>query len=187
MKSHSLSCVIFTLAVLSVNLVSSYIHKDTLSFSLQQHNKRKYFVTLLLAKSEGTNIQPVQTSNQKQQETSLSSINALESSTPELNALLNNMPLADKYSILIESYAKDLSQSFPKKSENFALIESLYSEMIEKSIAPTEKATFSFLNAASLFCNPAQLGQSIQLIKSGTYSYKFHVFTTIMNTIVNII
>jgi len=172
------------LIVLSFTFVTSFLPKDHttsttgLLYNNKSQQKKKYVTSALLLTNEESSrviqsIESTTTNNQKQVETStsLNLINGLDqsssSSSSELNALLNKMPLADKYSILIESYAKELSQSFPKKSENFQLIESLYSEMVEKAVTPTDKATFSFLNAASLFCNSAQLGQSIQLIKSG--------------------
>ena len=168
------------LIVLSFTFVTSFLPKDHttsttgLLYNNKSQQKKKYVTSALLLTNEESSrviqsIESTTTNNQKQVETStsLNLINGLDQSSSELNALLNKMPLTDKYSILIESYAKELSQSFPKKSENFQLIESLYSEMVEKAVIPTDKATFSFLNAASLFCNSAQLGQSIQLIKSG--------------------
>lgn len=168
---RSYTCKVVTIVTL-FGLASSYISKAAPFYPQQSTFKTTKSTTSLFVKSDVPVAQTIETSNvQKQSEASLVPTNALDSSTSsvssELNALLNKMPLTEKYSILIESYSKELSQSFPKKSENFQLIESLYSEMVEKAVVPTEKSTFSFLNAASLFCNSVQLGQSIQLIKSG--------------------
>lgn len=93
---------------------------------------------------------------------------------PELTSLLSDMPLQEKYSILIESFTKKLSQTKSnsnlenkKNQEVFSSIKSLYAEMISQGILPTPQSNLNLLNAAALLFNTATLGLIIQLLKSG--------------------
>ena len=96
--------------------------------------------------------------------------------TQELNSRLDTMPIAEKYTLLIESYTKDIliSKKYEiNKEQLMESIESLYTEMAQQpSVFKSEfldKATSSLLTSASFFFNTIQLGQAIQLAKAGTY------------------
>lgn len=101
--------------------------------------------------------------------------------TQELTSRLDNMPLSEKYILLIESYTKDILQAKDNnkmnKSQLMESIESLYTEMIQQpnefKTDAVKQATSSLLTSASFFFNTIQLAQAVQLAKAGrqlTYS-----------------
>jgi hypothetical protein len=106
--------------------------------------------------------------------------------TQELNTRLDTMPVAEKYTLLIDSYTKDIlnakSNDFKDSKNNkifskiqlMESIEALYAEMAQQpAVFKTDaltKATASLLTSASFFFNTVQLGQALQLAKAGEVS-----------------
>lgn len=90
----------------------------------------------------------------------------------ELNTLLESMPTAEKYNLLIQSYAGSVLDEGARNSSLMQKIESLFMEMIEQSIEPTMKSSELMLTASASFRNNEQFGRSLQFIKAGQLSSK---------------
>ena len=86
---------------------------------------------------------------------------------PSLNNLLENMPLPEKYALLLQSYATNIMDSTNRTAEAMNTMETLFTEMLGKSILPSEKSSKLLIDAASTFCNSIKLGKSLQLSKAG--------------------
>lgn len=84
-----------------------------------------------------------------------------------LNILLENMPVAEKYSLLLQSYATNIIDSTNRTVAALDTMESLFTEMLSKSIAPSEKSSKLLIDASSTFCSSIKLGKSLQLAKAG--------------------
>lgn len=84
-----------------------------------------------------------------------------------LNVLLENMPIAEKYSLLLQSYAANIIDDSNRTLAALDTMDSLFAEMISKSIAPTEKSSKLLIDASSTFCSSIKLGKSLQLAKAG--------------------
>ena len=84
-----------------------------------------------------------------------------------VNVLLENMPLAEKYSLLLQSYATNIIDDSNRSVAALDTMDSLYAEMISKSIAPSEKSSKLLIDASSTFCSSMKLGKSLQLAKAG--------------------
>ena len=84
-----------------------------------------------------------------------------------LNILLENMPTAEKYSLLLQSYASNIIDSTNRTVAALDTMESLFTEMLSKSIAPSEKSSKLLIDASSTFCSSIKLGKSLQLAKAG--------------------
>jgi hypothetical protein len=114
------------------------------------------------------------TNNQKVTETGLTIF------TPQLDNALKDLSIEQKYSLLIDAAARNFSQSSVKNENSLDSIISLYSEMIIQYLTPTKKATYSLLNAASQNYNIPQLGQVMQLLKSGKFIHLLKMFLIII-------
>ena len=94
----------------------------------------------------------------------------------QLRSLLESMPLTDKYSLLLQSYAGSImDRSASDAATVLKSMESLYTEMLCLSIKPGEPSARSMLNAASAFCNSGKLAEVMQLVKAGGYLKAFGV------------
>lgn len=98
---------------------------------------------------------------------SSSTITKTFTSGPELDSLLQNMAPSEKYALLIQSYATSILESSSKNATTIKMMESLFAEMVLKSIEPPQKASESMLTAAASFRSSLQLGRSVQLAKAG--------------------
>jgi hypothetical protein len=85
----------------------------------------------------------------------------------ELNTLLEKMPLNEKYSLLLQSYATNILESKAKDLQLFDKMEALYNEMVRKAIAPDVKGSTSFLDAAAAFCRVDKITTALRLMKAG--------------------
>ena len=84
-----------------------------------------------------------------------------------LNVLLENMPVAEKYSLLLQSYASNIIDNSNRTIAALDIMDSLFTEMLSKSIAPSEKSSKLLIDASSTFCSSIKLGKSLQLVKAG--------------------
>ena len=92
----------------------------------------------------------------------------------QLRTLLESMPLTDKYSLLLQSYAGSImDRSASDTATVLKTMESLYTEMLCLSIKPGEASARSMLNAASAFCNSEKLAEVMQVVKAGGYLKAF--------------
>lgn len=86
----------------------------------------------------------------------------------EINRLLENMSLEEKYSIILQSYSSKVTSEGNTKDENVMnQMETLYMEMIANRISPDDKCTEKILNAAASFCNLQRITKAIRLLKKG--------------------
>jgi len=91
------------------------------------------------------------------------------STETELNSLLDKMPINEKYSILLQSYATKILESNKKDASLLDKMESLYNEMIQKRISPEGKGSSGFLDAAASFCSVDKLSRALRLMKAGSH------------------
>lgn len=89
---------------------------------------------------------------------------------------MEKMPLDEKYSLLLQSYASSIMErSADDSAKVLKTMESLYTEMLCLSIKPSENSARSMMNAAATFCNSEKLAEVMQLIKAGGYVRAFGV------------
>lgn len=82
----------------------------------------------------------------------------------ELGAMLDKLPLDEKYAMMIQSYATGiLDKTNRGDGSTMDSIESLYIEMLSSSVRPTQQTSQNLIDAASTFCNSAKLGRALQL------------------------
>lgn len=82
----------------------------------------------------------------------------------ELGAMLDKLPLEEKYAMMIQSYATGiLDKKIRGDGSTMDSIESLYIEMLSSSVRPTQQTSQNLIDAASTFCNSAKLGRALQL------------------------
>ena len=86
-----------------------------------------------------------------------------------LNILLENMPIAEKYSLLLQSYATNIIDNSNRTTAALETMDLLFTEMLSKSIAPSEKSSKLLIDASSTFCSSIKLGKSLQLAKAGKF------------------
>jgi hypothetical protein len=96
-------------------------------------------------------------------------IEMLQVADASLNVLLENMPLAEKYAVLLQSYATDIIDNTNRTIAALDTMDLLFTEMLSKSIAPSEKASKLLIDASSTFCSSIKLGKSLQLAKAGDF------------------
>jgi hypothetical protein len=90
--------------------------------------------------------------------------------TNQLTSLLENMPLAEKYSLLLKSYASNIIDNSNRNATTLSTMESLFNEMVQKAIVPDIAASQSLIDAASTFCSSAKMGGVLQLSKAGDFA-----------------
>lgn len=56
-----------------------------------------------------------------------------------LNILLENMPIAEKYSLLLQSYANNILDNTNRTMESLNTMQYLFTEMLSKSILPSTR------------------------------------------------
>lgn len=99
--------------------------------------------------------------------------------TAQLKTLMEKMPLEEKYSLLLQSYASSvMERSAEDSGKVLKTMESLYTEMLRLSIKPSESSARSMLNAAATFCSSETLAEVMQLIKAGGYVRAFGVINS---------
>lgn len=85
----------------------------------------------------------------------------------EVNEILQNMPTADKYSLLLQSYGSKLMEENYQDDGMMRKMESLFFEMIASKISPEERSARYFLDAAASFCSVERVTQALKLLKAG--------------------
>ena len=77
------------------------------------------------------------------------------------------MPIGEKYAVLLQSYATNIMDNTNRTTAAMDTMESLVTEMLSKSILPSDKAVKMLIDASSTFCNSIKLGKSLQLSRTG--------------------
>jgi len=96
----------------------------------------------------------------------------------ELKTLMDSMPLAEKYTLLLQSYSTSILErrlQADKRIDLFQNMESLYNEMIQQSIAPEPMAAQAMIDASSKFGNVAVMSKAARLIRAGGSMRSFGV------------
>ncbi len=90
-------------------------------------------------------------------------------STQQLRTLIESMPLDEKYSLLLQSYATNIMERTLSAADSEATMktmESLYAEMLAQAVSPPDKASRAMLDAAAVLCDTEQLSRVLQLTKA---------------------
>ena len=105
-------------------------------------------------------------SNEKQEEV-LARVD--ENDRNALSSMLESLPEMEKYGLLIQSMSSQIVEDNDRKknSSNFDRIEALYTEMIGKSIKPSERSSQQVINAACTFYDCDVIGRAMRLVKQG--------------------
>ena len=74
-------------------------------------------------------------------EPSVGKIEKLRVADASLNILLENMPIAEKYSLLLQSYATNIIDNSNRTTAALETMDLLFTEMLSKSIAPSQKSS----------------------------------------------
>ena len=110
---------------------------------------------------------------------------AIANKGPSIEKILDNMPVAEKYSILLQSYASNIMDNTNRTAAAMSTMEALYMEMLTSSVTPTVKSSKLLIDAASTFSNSIKLGKSLQLSKAGEMSLKL-LYVVCVKYILNI-
>lgn len=105
----------------------------------------------------------------------------LQVADASLNSLLENMPIAEKYSLLLQSYATNIIDNSNRTAAALDTMDLLFTEMLSKSIAPSEKSSKLLIDASSTFCSSIKLGKSLQLAKAGKFQKSSKSFMKIFD------
>jgi hypothetical protein len=100
----------------------------------------------------------------------------------DVNKLLEDMSLQDKYSLLLQSYGGKVLESTQKDDSLFVKMEDLFSSMIKKALYPDDRSTQFFLDAASSYCNIDTMSRALRLTKAGVrlLHYMLDVFASLI-------
>ena len=110
------------------------------------------------------------------------SIRPEPSKVSELGAMLDKLPTADKYALMIQSYATGILERTNRDAGAMDAIESLYLEMLAESVRPTEQTSQSLIDSAASFCNSAKLGRALQLGRASGSIRAFGAATGLLTT-----
>jgi hypothetical protein len=88
-------------------------------------------------------------------------------SDSELNKMLDSLPIDEKYSLLLQSYANKILGEKNLDLELISKMESLYYEMLQKFIQPDIKGSQLLIDASSAFCNIEIITKTLRLLKAG--------------------
>ena len=105
--------------------------------------------------------------NSAAQNLSIAKTTSSESIT-NLNKIFDNISVEEKYSILLETFSKELNeeQSFDKRSQLFSTIDTLYSEFVQISPNLSTKPSYSYINAASQLSDSILFSNALQVARS---------------------
>ncbi len=88
-----------------------------------------------------------------------------------LTSMLDSLPETEKYGLLIQSISsqiiEDKDNNRKKSPNDFDQMESLYIEMINKSIKPSDRSSQQVINAACTFYDCNIIGKALNLMKQG--------------------
>lgn len=88
----------------------------------------------------------------------------------ELKAILEKLSNSEKYAMLLQSFRNRVleSRNATYRSEQFAMMRSLYSEMIQNSYRPEPSSATLFLDASSMMQDIYQMSFTCRIVKAGT-------------------
>ena len=106
--------------------------------------------------------------NSAAQNLSIAKTTTPSESITNLNKIFENISVEEKYSILLETYSKELNdeQSFDKRSQLFSTIDTLYSEFVQISPNLSTKPSYSYINAASQLSDSMLFSNALQVARS---------------------
>ena len=86
-----------------------------------------------------------------------------------LTSMLESLPETEKYGLLMQSISSKIIEDNDrvKNSSAFDRIEALYTEMITKSLKPSDKTSQQVINAACAFYDCNIIGKALSLVKRG--------------------
>jgi ATP-dependent protease HslVU (ClpYQ) ATPase subunit len=87
------------------------------------------------------------------------------SSDSELSSLIEQMPTAEKYALLLQSYKNRVFGGQGNKVEIVDKMGRLYYEMVQKAIKPEEEASEALLDAAAAARNVVFMSNAVRLIR----------------------
>jgi hypothetical protein len=87
----------------------------------------------------------------------------------ELSSMLQSLPEADKYNLLIQSISTTVigdKSGAEKNTTEFDRIALLYKEMVQRSIRPTARTSQQVINVACTYYDCDIIGKALQLVRS---------------------
>ncbi len=103
--------------------------------------------------------------------------------TSEVDKIISSLPIADKYALLIQSYAGKILESSANTADGekndrdlLKKIELLYSEMILRSISPEKKSIQYIIDSSSSFGNVELFSKTLKLLKKGKLDLSLRSF-----------
>lgn len=87
------------------------------------------------------------------------------STDSELNALLEQMPSSEKYSLLMQSYKTKIVEDRSNTANLIERMGALYYEMLTKAIKPDEQSTGCLIDASAQLCQVPLMSNAMRLIK----------------------
>lgn len=91
----------------------------------------------------------------------------LINSNKDINQLISDLPMTDKYQLLLQSYSSKILYNSSKDASVLQNMEDLFAEMLSKSISPDDKTVQSFVDCAASFCNVQKITSALKLLKQG--------------------
>ena len=83
-----------------------------------------------------------------------------------LSSMLQKLPDKEKYDLLIQSISSEIMEgSVAANISDFDRIESLYEEMVAKSIQPSPRSSVQLMNAACSYCDCEMIGRAFRIIR----------------------
>jgi len=117
---------------------------------------------LRMSKSDGLNLSSSSSSSSLQTQS--------QRTDNELKTLMDNMPVDEKYTLLLQSYSTAILERRIQADKSIDLLQNmelLYNEMIQQSIVPQPMAVQAMIDASSKFGNVAVMSKAARLIKAG--------------------
>lgn len=90
-------------------------------------------------------------------------------SNNDVNKMLEEMSLPDKYYLLLQSYGSKIMESSKRDSALFDKMDSLFDSMLQKSIAPDDRSAQYLLDSAALFGRVEVMTRALRLTKAGEH------------------
>jgi hypothetical protein len=84
----------------------------------------------------------------------------------DIDDLIQEMPIAEKYTLLLQSYTNQILEN----SKDMALwnkLQDVCTSMLQKNILPTDKSVQNVLDAASAYCRIDIMSQALNILRKG--------------------
>lgn len=101
------------------------------------------------------------------------------SSWNELETLLDTLPVDEKYSLLLQSYANKLKEN-RDQHDILLKMELLFLEMLRNKILPNSKSIEMFITSGALTCDTKRISNVLRLLKAGGLIKVFGILNSII-------